>query len=75
SRLAAERYLTQKGLCPALGLGPHTYVGEPQLICRKGESANGKRGGVGNRSGGQKNLTGFLFGGSGGGRGGPLFSA
>ncbi len=28
SRLAAESYLTQKGLCLALELGPHTYVGE-----------------------------------------------
>ncbi|MDU7306474.1 MAG: YhfZ family protein [Escherichia coli] len=34
SRLAAESYLTQKGLCLALELGPHTYVGEHQLICR-----------------------------------------
>ncbi len=32
SRLAAESYLTQKGLCLALELGPHTYVGEHQLI-------------------------------------------
>ena len=50
SRLAAESYLTQKGLCLALELGPHTYVGEHQLICRKGESANGKRVGLDNRS-------------------------
>ncbi|EHR8835411.1 hypothetical protein ABJ851_001089 [Shigella flexneri] len=46
SRLAAESYLTQKGLCLALELGPHTYVGEHQLICRKGESANVKRVGL-----------------------------
>lgn len=52
SRLAAESYLTQKGLCLALELGPHTYVGEHQLICRKGESANVKRVGLDNRSAG-----------------------
>lgn len=57
SRLAAESYLTQKGLCLALELGPHTYVGEHQLICRKGESANVKRVGLDNRSADQKIMT------------------
>ncbi len=64
SRLAAESYLTQKGLCLALELGPHTYVGEHQLICRKGESANVKRGGLDNRSADQKIMTDVFFGGS-----------
>lgn len=57
SRLAAESYLTQKGLCLALELGPHTYVGEHQLICRKGESANVKRVELDNRSADQKIMT------------------
>ena len=61
SRLAAESYLTQKGLCLALELGPHTYVGEHQLICRKGESANVKRVGLDNRSADQKIMTDFLY--------------
>ena len=64
SRLAAESYLTQKGLCLALELGPHTYVGEHQLICRKGESANVKRVGLDNRSADQKIMTDVFFGGS-----------
>lgn len=62
SRLAAESYLTQKGLCLALELGPHTYVGEHQLICRKGESANVKRVGLDNRSADQKIMTDVFFG-------------
>lgn len=61
SRLAAESYLTQKGLCLALELGPHTYVGEHQLICRKGESANVKRVGLDNRSADQKIMTDVFF--------------
>ncbi|MCE4526297.1 YhfZ family protein, partial [Escherichia coli] len=56
--------LTQKGLCLALELGPHTYVGEHQLICRKGESANVKRVGLDNRSADQKIMTDVFFGGS-----------
>lgn len=62
SRLAAESYLTQKGLCLALELGPHTYVGEHQLICRKGESANVNRVGLDNRSADQKIMTDVFFG-------------
>lgn len=57
SRLAAESYLTQKGLCLALELGPHTYVGEHQLICRKGESGNVQRVGLDSRSADQKIMT------------------
>ena len=64
SRLAAESYLTQKGLCLALELGPHTYVGEHQLICRKGESAKVKRVGLDNRSADQKIMTDVFFGSS-----------
>ncbi len=56
SRLAAE-VISRKGLCLALELGPHTYVGEHQLICRKGESANVKRVGLDNRSADQKIMT------------------
>ncbi|XNN28703.1 YhfZ family protein [Escherichia coli] len=64
SRLAAEGTLTQKGLCLALELGPHTYVGEHQLNYRKGESANVKRVGLDNRSADQKIMTDVFFGGS-----------
>lgn len=62
SRLAAESYLAQAGLRITLALGPHTYVGEHQLICRKGESANVKRVGLDNRSADQKIMTEACFG-------------
>jgi hypothetical protein len=63
SRLAAESYLPQSGLCIALTLGPHTYVGEHQLICRKGESDRIQRVGLDNRSADQKIMTEACFGG------------
>ncbi len=62
SRLAAESYLAQDGLRITLALGPHTYVGEHQLICRKGESAVVKRVGLDNRSADQKIMTEACFG-------------
>lgn len=62
SRLAAESYLAQNGLRIALELGPHTYVGEHQLICRKGESDRVKRVGLDNRSADQKIMTEACFG-------------
>ncbi len=62
SRLAAESYLAQDGLRITLALGPHTYVGEHQLICRKGESADVKRVGLDNRSAVQKIMTEACFG-------------
>ncbi|EML9400003.1 hypothetical protein RVY20_003080 [Citrobacter freundii] len=62
SRLAAESYLAQDGLRITLALGPHTYVGEHQLICRKGESAVVKRVGLDNRSADQKIMTEAYFG-------------
>lgn len=62
SRLAAESYLAQSGLHIALYLGPHTYVGEHQLICRKGESASVKRVGLDSRSADQKIMTEACFG-------------
>ena len=63
SRLAAESYLAQDGLRIALALGPHTYVGEHQLICRKGESGGVKRVGLDNHSADQKIMTEACFGG------------
>ena len=62
SRLAAGSYLAQNGLCIALMLGPHTYVGEHQLICRQGESQQVKRVGLDNRSADQKIMTEACFG-------------
>ena len=62
SRLAAESYLAQDRLRITLALGPHTYVGEHQLICRKGESADVKRVGLDNRSADQKIMTEACFG-------------
>ena len=62
SRLAAESYLAQDGLRITLALGPHTYVGEHQLICRKGESADVKHVGLDNRSADQKIMTEACFG-------------
>ncbi|MGV3814486.1 GntR family transcriptional regulator YhfZ [Citrobacter freundii] len=62
SSLAAESYLAQDGLRITLALGPHTYVGEHQLICRKGESAVVKRVGLDNRSADQKIMTEACFG-------------
>lgn len=62
SRLAAESYLAQNGLRIVLALGPHTYVGEHQLICRKGESGQVKRVGLDNRSADQKIMTEACFG-------------
>lgn len=62
SRLAAESYLAQDGLRITLALGPHTYVGEHQLICRKGESADVKRVGLDNRSADQKIMSEACFG-------------
>ncbi|HAK2055822.1 TPA: hypothetical protein H1Q20_002399 [Salmonella enterica] len=62
SRLAAESYLAQDRLRITLALGPHTYVGEHQLICRKGESATVKRVGLDNRSADQKIMTEACFG-------------
>ena len=62
SRLAAESYLAQDGLRITLALGPHTYFGEHQLICRKGESADVKRVGLDNRSADQKIMTEACFG-------------
>lgn len=61
SRLAAESYLSQSGLRMALTLGPHTYVGEHQLICRKGESDTVRRVGLDNRSADQKIMTQMYF--------------
>lgn len=61
SRLAAESYLKQSGLCMVMALGPHTYVGEHQLICRKGESAAIRRVGLDNRSADQKIMTEIYF--------------
>ncbi|HGV9225563.1 GntR family transcriptional regulator YhfZ [Citrobacter amalonaticus] len=62
SRLAAESYLAQDGLRITLALGPHTYVGEHQLICRKSESADVKCVGLDNRSADQKIMTEACFG-------------
>lgn len=62
SRLAAESYLAKDGLRITLALGPHTYVGEHQLICRKGESADVQRVGLDNRSADQKIMTEACFG-------------
>lgn len=62
SRLAAESYLKKSGLCMVMTLGPHTYVGEHQLICRKGQSANIRRVGLDNRSADQKIMTEIYFG-------------
>ncbi|MBM3073823.1 hypothetical protein HV346_21245 [Enterobacter sp. RHBSTW-00994] len=62
SRLAAESYLAQSGLSMVLELGPHTYVGEHQLICRKGESGTVRRVGLDNRSADQKIMTEACFG-------------
>lgn len=62
SRLAAESYLAQDGLRIALALGPHTYVGEHQLICRQGQSEPVKRVGLDNRSADQKIMTEACFG-------------
>ena len=62
SRLAAESYLAQDGLRITLALGPHTYVGEHQRICRKGESADVKHVGLDNRSADQKIMTEACFG-------------
>ena len=64
SRLAAESYLAQSGLCMVMTLGPHTYVGEHQLICRKGEIAAVRRVGLDNRSADQKIMTEIYFAGS-----------
>lgn len=61
SRLAAESYLTHNGLHIALALGPHTYVGEHKLICRKGEAGSVKRVGLDNRSADQKIMTEVYF--------------
>ena len=62
SRLAAESYLAQDGLRITLALGPHTYVGEHQLICRKGESADVTHVGLDKRSADQKIMTEACFG-------------
>lgn len=62
SRLAAESYLAQDRLRITLALGPHTYVGEHQLICRKGGSVTVKRVGLDNRSADQKIMTEACFG-------------
>lgn len=61
SRLAAESYLAQSGLSMAMALGPHTYVGEHQLICRKGEIDEVRRIGLDNRSPDQKIMTEIYF--------------
>ena len=63
SRLAAESYLAQDSLRIALSLGPHTYVGEHQLICRKGERDSVKRVGLDSHSADQKIMTEACFGG------------
>lgn len=62
SRLAAESYLTQNNLCMVLELGPHTYVGEHKLICRKGQSKKIHRVGLDNSSADQKIMTQACFG-------------
>lgn len=62
SRLAAESYLQQSGLCKVLELGPHTYVGEHQLICRKGQAATVRKVGLDNRSTDQRIMTEAFFG-------------
>lgn len=62
SRLAAESYLVHNSLCIALSLGPHTYVGEHQFICRAGKAASVRRVGLDNRSADQKILTEVYFG-------------
>ena len=61
SRLAAESYLAQSGLRMVMTLGPHTYVGEHQLICRKGEIDSVRRVGLDNRSADQKIMTEIYF--------------
>lgn len=61
SRLAAESYLAQSGLRMVMALGPHTYVGEHQLICRKGEIGAVRRIGLDNRSPDQKIMTEIYF--------------
>ncbi|WP_054177859.1 GntR family transcriptional regulator YhfZ [Trabulsiella odontotermitis] len=61
SRLAAENYLHSNALCMVLELGAQTYVGEHQLICRKGEAKNVRRVGIDNRSADQKIMTSLWF--------------
>ena len=61
SRLAAESYLAQSGLRMVMTLGPHTYVGEHQLICRKGEIDSVRRVGLDNRTADQKIMTEIYF--------------
>ncbi|KNC90207.1 GntR family transcriptional regulator YhfZ [Trabulsiella odontotermitis] len=62
SRLAAENYLNSNALCMVLELGAQTYVGEHQLICRKGDAKNVRRVGIDNRSADQKIMTSLWFG-------------
>jgi hypothetical protein len=62
SRLAAENWLIQPGLCIALALGPHTYVGEHKIICRRGEFESVRRVGLDKRSTDQKIMTQAFFG-------------
>jgi hypothetical protein len=62
SNLAAESFLQQSGLCKVLELGPRTYVGEHQLICRKGQAGKIRRVGLDNRSTDQKIMTDAFFG-------------
>ncbi|MBA7844825.1 hypothetical protein HV213_02220 [Klebsiella sp. RHBSTW-00484] len=61
SRLAAESYLAQSGLRMVMALGPHSYVGEHQLICRKGAIDSVRRVGLDNRSADQKIMTEIYF--------------
>lgn len=61
SRLAAESYADNGSLSVVTAFGPHTYVGEHQLICRAGERDRIRRVGADSRSADQKILTEALF--------------
>jgi hypothetical protein len=61
SRLAAQSYLDNSGLCMALELGPHTYVGEHKLICRVGQQQSIRRVGLDPRSADQRIMTDVYF--------------
>ena len=62
SRLAASSYLADNPLSAVLELGPHTYVGEHRLICRRGQEKAIRRVGIDSRSADQKMLTRACFG-------------
>lgn len=60
SQLAAQSYRDNADICIALELGPHTYVGEHKLICRK-DTQQIKRVGLDPRSADQRIMTEIYF--------------